>query len=85
MPKISEFYGIVIRVWPREHAPPHFHVEYGEHEAAVNIRTGATMAGGLPPRAVRFVNEWLEVHRTEVVENWDCAQSGRPCFWIEPL
>ena len=29
MPEICRFYGIVIRMYFREHGPPHFHAEYG--------------------------------------------------------
>jgi hypothetical protein len=37
MPAISRFYGIVIRMFYRDHAPPHFHATYGEHEAMISI------------------------------------------------
>lgn len=30
MPTISTFYGIIIRMFFDEHAPPHFHAQYGE-------------------------------------------------------
>jgi hypothetical protein len=30
VPEISRFLGIVIRMYYREHAPPHFHARYGE-------------------------------------------------------
>ena len=33
MPEISRFFGIVIRMFYNDHQPPHFHAEYGEHEA----------------------------------------------------
>jgi hypothetical protein len=29
MPIISRFFGIIIRMFFNEHAPPHFHAEYG--------------------------------------------------------
>jgi len=35
MPTISIFYGLVIQMYFREHAPPHFHVKYGEFQAVV--------------------------------------------------
>jgi hypothetical protein len=37
MPTISVFYGIVIQMFWREHAPPHFHALYGEYEALIEI------------------------------------------------
>lgn len=39
MPTISEFFGIVVQMFWREHAPPHFHALYAEHEALIDIRT----------------------------------------------
>ncbi len=85
MPKVSEFYGIVIYFNPRDHLPPHFHADYGEHEVAVNIETGAIMAGSLPPRAWRMVKEWFELHRAEVAEDWQRVRQGQQPFQIEPL
>ena len=40
MPEISRFLGIIIRMYYRDHAPPHFHAEYGEYEITVEIATG---------------------------------------------
>ena len=47
MPEISRFLGIVIRMYFRDHAPPHFHAEYGEYEITVEIGTGV-VAGKFP-------------------------------------
>ena len=48
MPELSRFYGTVIKMYFDYHSPPHFHAEYGEHEAVVHIETLAMMAGSLP-------------------------------------
>jgi hypothetical protein len=40
MPTIAWFYGIAIRMFVRDHPPPHFHAVYGEHEAIVAIEPG---------------------------------------------
>lgn len=52
MPTISQFFGIVIQMFWREHAPPHFHALYGEHEALIDIRTLEVTKGSLPRRAL---------------------------------
>jgi hypothetical protein len=85
MPIISRFYGISIRIHARDHLPPHFHAEYGDSTASVVIESGQINAGSLPPRAWRLVREWFDLHRAEVLENWNSAQAGQPCFPIEPL
>ena len=56
MPEISRFLGIVIRMYYRDHAPPHFHAEYGESEITVDIQTG-NVTGTFPRRALAAVLE----------------------------
>src|SRR5256885_28199 len=51
MPTISRFYGILIRMFFNDHAPPHFHARYDEFEATIEIGTLAVMEGQLPWRA----------------------------------
>src|SRR5215471_13120569 len=48
MPEVSRFYGIVVRFYYRDHPPTHFHAIYGEHEALIEIESGAIYRGGLP-------------------------------------
>ena len=85
MPKISEFFGIVIYLNPRDHLPPHFRAGYGEYDVAVDIGTGNILAGSLPPRAWRMVQEWFDLHRNEVEEDWHRVRNGQPPFRIDPL
>jgi hypothetical protein len=66
MPRISEFYGIIIWMYFADHPPPHFHAEYGEDEALIIIGTGDVYSGSLPRRALRLVQEWEELHRAEL-------------------
>jgi len=40
VPVISVFFGIVVRLFHDDHNPPHFHVEYGERRAVIEIATG---------------------------------------------
>ncbi len=39
MPEISRFYGIRIKMYYGDHAPPHFHAEYGNEAAVFGIET----------------------------------------------
>ena len=84
MPEISRFLGIVIAMYYRDHAPPHFHAIYGEHEATVNIGTGE-LNGSLPSRALSHVQEWRELHKDELLRNWNLAQTQQPLPKIAPL
>ena len=85
MPEISRFFGIIIAMYYHDHAPPHFHAKYAGSESTIDIRSGNTLSGGLPARAHNLVLEWLELHRTELLEDWQPAQEHKPLNRIEPL
>ena len=85
MPEISRFYGIVIKMFFDDHNPPHFHAQYGEHEAVVSIDSLAVLRGRLPARAHGLVVEWASLHRDELLKDWTNAQSMEPLQAIAPL
>jgi Domain of unknown function (DUF4160) len=64
MPTISAFYGLLIQMFFRDHAPPHFHVKYGEFKAIIDIRSLQSIEGVLPRRALNLVLDWAELHQT---------------------
>ncbi|MCX7692530.1 DUF4160 domain-containing protein [Tepidimonas taiwanensis] len=79
MPTISAFYGILIRMYWDDHAPPHFHVTYGEYRAVYAIETLALLQGALPRRAHAMVLEWAAQHRAALMEDWElCANKQQP-------
>lgn len=79
MPTLSVFYGIVIQMFWDDHAPPHFHALYAEHEALIDIRTLQVIEGSLPRRAMALVLEWAQEHREELNEDWElCARNQSP-------
>lgn len=49
MPYVSFFFGIVIRMFYREHNPPHFHAEYQGQEASFDFDGNITEGGGIFP------------------------------------
>jgi hypothetical protein len=85
MPKVSEFFGIIIALFYADHAPPHFHARYGEHEALVDIESLRLLRGNLPRRALALVLEWAMLHRLELRADWDRARQGLPLAPIAPL
>jgi Domain of unknown function (DUF4160) len=85
MPRISQFYGIAVYLYYRDHAPPHFHAIYGEYEAKIEIASATIMDGELPRKAKNLVEEWAETHRQQLQHNWDLARAGQPLESIEPL
>ena len=85
MPVICRFFGIAIRMYYRDHAPPHFHARYGEHEIVVSIEDLEIIEGSLPPRARRMVIEWAFLHRDALRRDWTLARAGEPLQSVPPL
>ncbi|MBX2964606.1 MAG: DUF4160 domain-containing protein [Cyclobacteriaceae bacterium] len=71
MPVISRFYGILVKMYFGDHAPPHFHAEYGEFSAVISINDFGMLQGYLPPKALALVAEWASVHQQELLDNWE--------------
>ena len=84
MPQISTFYGLIILMNFKDQAPPHFHVWYGEYKITVTISDGI-VTGKMPQRALKMVFEWLELHREELLQEWEKAQKGEKLTQITPL
>jgi hypothetical protein len=85
VPVVSFFFGIIIRMYFREHNPPHFHAYYGGKSAIINIQTLNVMEGDMSNRPLKFVLEWAEIHQEELLENWEMAQNRFPPKKIKPL
>jgi len=68
-----------------DHGPPHFHVQYGEYRATVGIETVAIAEGELPPRVTGLVVEWANLHRPELMKNWQTIRKSGAWMRIEPL
>jgi uncharacterized protein DUF4160 len=88
MPEIARFLGIIIRMYTEPGAPhhePHFHAYYQAAVGIYSIEGIELISGSLPRRQHRFVEAWAELHRDELVANWQCLQGGRPPRKIDPL
>lgn len=73
MPIISNFYGIIIKMYfqQSEHNPPHIHAIYGEHIGVINIQTGNLIEGDLPVKALSLIQEWTTKHKKELLDIWN--------------
>ncbi len=68
-----------------EHNPPHFHAEYSGNKAVFDFQ-GNTLNGDLSSKtATKLVQEWTDIHLSELEENWRLAQSSKEIRKIEPL
>jgi hypothetical protein len=85
MPIISQFFGIVIRMYFNDHAPPHFHVEYNSFKAVVRIETREIVEGRLPRRVRALVLDWAAQHQAELLADWDLCRAKQQPRPIAPL
>ncbi len=85
MPEISLFRGIRITMYYSDHNPPHFHAEYAGFKCLVDVCSGCVIKGALPARQLKLVLAWNELHRDELMQNWELAKSAQPLNAIAPL
>ena len=85
VPEISRFFGIVIKMYFDDHAPPHFHAIYGSRSCAIDLRTLTVLNGKLPRRAKALTLEWAAEHREELLEDWNLCTTGQTPKPIPPL
>ena len=67
-----------------EHNPPHFHIEYQDYEAVMNIETGEVI-GNMSRRALNLVYDWLDQNKEALLENWKRIEERKPLNKIKPL
>ena len=85
MPELSRFLGISIMMYFDDHNPPHFHVKYNEYRALISILELKVIEGLLPARILGLVIEWAELHKDELIKNWDMVKNTGKFIKIEPL
>ncbi|MBD3316260.1 MAG: DUF4160 domain-containing protein [Chitinivibrionales bacterium] len=88
MPTISMFFGIIIQMLSfdnKEHHNPHIHARYAEFAATFDINSAEILAGTMPGRQTRLIQAWIEIHREELLADWQLAIEGGEIFKIDPL
>ena len=88
MPTISLFYGIIINLYffdDERHKLPHIHAKYQGMEAAFSIIDGSLLSGDFPAAKARLVQAWIEIHREDLLADWELAINGQALFPIDPL
>jgi hypothetical protein len=88
VPEISRFFGIVVRMFSepgRRHARPHLHAYYQGAACVVAFDFIEVIGGSLPPKQLRLLLAWVEIHHDELVTDWGLLVHGRQPFKIDPL
>jgi hypothetical protein len=69
----------------KQHQLPHIHVKYAELEAVYQIPDGNLLEGPLPSNKEKLIKAWIEIHKEDLMANWELAASGNKIFSIDPL
>ena len=88
MPTISMFYGIIVSMYyfdNKRHHQPHIHVKYQDEEAILGIPQGNILEGAIQQSKMKLVLAWIEIHKDELMADWELASKGESIFKIEPL
>ena len=88
MPIISMFYGILVAIYYEDtgrHNKPHIHVRYQGKKASISIEDGTVLAVKFPPKQLRMVLAWIDIHKDELMADWELAVTGEEPFRIAPL
>ena len=88
VPAISMFYGIIVYMYfmdNKQHNLPHIHVKYQDDEVVVAIPEGEVLEGSIPVSKMKLLQAWIELHKDELVADWDLAVSGQQPYKIDPL
>jgi hypothetical protein len=88
MPIISTFFGIIIRMFYKDnyqHHLPHLHADYQGNIAVFSIPDGELLAGSIPKSKQKLVEAWIEIHKEDLIADWNLAVNGQTAFTIKGL
>ena len=88
MPTLSMFYGVIVYMYymdNKQHKTPHIHVKYQEQEAVISSPNGELLEGSIPHSKMKLVEAWIELHKDELIADWQLAVSGEQPYKIDPL
>ena len=88
MPAISMFYGVIIYLYyfdNKQHKLPHIHAKFQSDEAVISIPEGNILEGELPINKMKLVQAWIEIHKEELLADWELAKNGEQVFKIDGL
>jgi len=69
----------------KQHKLPHIHVKFQGHEVIVSIPDGEVLDGSIPNSKMKLLHAWFEIHKDELVADWELAVAGQQLYKIEPL
>jgi Domain of unknown function (DUF4160) len=85
MPVIAIFFGIVIRMYYKEHEPRHFHAEHQSQQGKFDFDGNQTVGNITSKNALDLIRQWAEQNGPALDANWANLKAGKPLNRIPPL
>jgi hypothetical protein len=71
VPKLKQFPGCRIAIYPRHHRPPHVHVEFRDgSRCTVEIETLLVTGMVRPSRRLKQPLTWIAANRSRLLAKW---------------
>jgi len=75
--QIARIGGVIIQVFSKEHAPPHFHVRYSGKQASYKIKNCDRLEGNLGSSEEKIVKYWFNGRgKSELADAWNRTRLG---------
>ena len=76
--QIARIGGVIIEVFSKEHAPPHFHVRYSGKKATYRIENCERMEGNLGREEDEIVKYWFNKGggKSNLIDAWNRTRPG---------
>lgn len=85
MPVIAIFFGIVIRMFYKEHESRHFHAEHQSQQGKFDFDGHQTVGNITSKNALKLIRQWAQLNRAALDANWVNISAGKPLDRIPPL
>lgn len=51
----------------------------------IDILNGSVIRGSLPNKQIKLILAWCEIHRDELMQDWELSKQNQPLNRINPL
>lgn len=60
-------------------------MKYQNDEVVASIPDGDVLDGSIPPSKVKVLQAWIELHKDELMADWELTVTGQQPHKIDPL
>jgi Domain of unknown function (DUF4160) len=72
--KLFQIGNVIVRIYPNDHLPPHFHVVAPDFDAMIAIETLEAIASNIPAKHRDAVLGWASENRPIIIAEWNKLQ-----------